>query len=305
MVTWSEFEKMNDIEWKAKADDDLKGKKSSDDLLFYVDNDIQISPFLTNAPKPEPITGIWTKSGVLVKGNSWREINSKAIKMLKLGAQSLVIEIDESVDFKVLFDDIYLEIIDVYLKVDNLNIEKTSKKLKEYLGYHYNEKNTNVFICRFIFQLENEATFSERMKSFSQYCSSISDASAINNYVFLSLKKDFLSQIAELRAIRQYWQMAGKNPKHLTIISYIEDSMLRNTEIHPLIIANYLLMSAYFGMSDVVLGVSFGDDEEMARLNLNIQHIFKEESYLNFVSDPTAGSYLIERITNELLNTVD
>ena len=61
-------------------------------------------------------------------------------------------------------------------------------------------------------------------------------------------------------------------------------------------------MSSYLGMSDFSFGIPYDEDEEAARLCLNIQHIFNEESYLGDVSDPVAGSYIIEKLTEQMLD---
>jgi methylmalonyl-CoA mutase len=64
-------------------------------------------------------------------------------------------------------------------------------------------------------------------------------------------------------------------------------------------------MSAALGGANTVNVSNFNaaykqDDDFAQRMGRNISLILKEESYFNKVSDPSAGSYYIEQITNEL-----
>ena len=101
--------------------------------------------------------------------------------------------------------------------------------------------------------------------------------------------------------MEQYKTVHPEIKSEVLLISRIHQDAYISDQIHPLIICNYLIMSSYLGMSDFSFGVSYGDDEEAARLCLNIQHIFKEESNLGYVSDPVAGSYIIEKLTEQML----
>ena len=64
-------------------------------------------------------------------------------------------------------------------------------------------------------------------------------------------------------------------------------------------------MSAALGGANIINTNSFNaafknDDDFAQRMARNISLILKEESYFNKVSDPSAGSYYIESLTNEL-----
>ena len=58
-------------------------------------------------------------------------------------------------------------------------------------------------------------------------------------------------------------------------------------------------INAALGTADLICSFHHTDDNQR-RLNQNIQHIMKMESYLDKVADPLAGSYAIEKMTNHL-----
>lgn len=70
--------------------------------------------------------------------------------------------------------------------------------------------------------------------------------------IILDLKKDFLAQIAELRAIRkrmeQYKTVHPEIKSEVLLISRIHQDAYISDQIHPLIICNYLIMSSYLGI---------------------------------------------------------
>jgi methylmalonyl-CoA mutase len=120
---------------------------------------------------------------------------------------------------------------------------------------------------------------------------------------------DFFGEIAKLRALRKLWPLVanayGLNPQlHL----HCETSSLNIAAADAY---NNLLRSTTEGMSAVLGGCNsltvhpyneaFENPNDFSfRMSRNQQLIFKEESYLDKVADPGAGSYYIETLTDEL-----
>lgn len=313
MVLWDEFEKVSTSDWLKKANTDLKGKKQAEDFIYQVCNDLDCSPFLTDDDVfySKPICSTPTKSGVQIQADHPVAANSKAICMLAYGVEALSFDVNDTWELDLLFCNIYLDMVSVILKVEG-SIDVVRQKVDVYIKEKYSEKTTNIIIISAkenhgpgIF-LRYESTVTERLNLIKSHL----DEMALNKsitlpIIVLDLKKDFLAQIAELRAIRirmeQYKTVHPEMSSEVLLISRIHEDAYISDQIHPLIISNYLIMSSYLGMSDFSFGVSYGEDEEAARLCLNIQHIFKEESNLGHVSDPVAGSYIIEKLTEQML----
>lgn len=312
-VSFEEFNTQTREEWIAKANQDLKGKKDANEFIYFVEEGLQISPFQTNdfVPTAYTIEGPNTISGVIIGETT--EANQVARKFLDNGAQALAFDVNASTNYENLFDGIHLDMITTYIMVSNNDLDQN--KLFEYISSRYSGKSTDIVIGdnlasdsfkKIVTSLNHATTFRNRIQQITNAFRALVNESEYQNAVLkLSLKKDFLAQIAELRAIRVIWSNVLEEKKitftPLNIISTIDILDDHSEEVHPLIQANYLLMSAYMGMSDIAFGLPYSSDPEMARLSLNIQHIFKEESLLDRVIDPTRGSYIIESLTDQMV----
>lgn len=301
MIDWSEFNKMNTEEWMTKVDADLKGKKFAKDFLYNVEDDFQVSPFVTDTLGTTTIgSPQMSNSAVWIEAKSAVEANQEALYHLNHGPEYLIIElVDSEWSYENLFKGIHLDMIGVVLLVSD-KIEEYQIKLNNYLKENYGETPTNVVIGS---QHQNILSSSTSFKDRLSRCKEMAN-NAIENevsIVLLDLKQDFFAQVAELRAMRKIWFNAGKTSSNLKIIAFVDGKKFTNTEVHPLIIFNYLLMSAYLGVCDVVAVKNGNNDQELMRLSLNIQHILKEESGFGHVNDPVAGSYIIESLTKQMV----
>jgi hypothetical protein len=289
------FKKVSQAEWLAKANVDLKGKTQAENLKYEVEGGISISPFLTqkDVHQRPSIKGPQTLAGIEIIAKTDKIANQKSKEMLNYGAQVLAFRVSGDTDLDQLFDGIFLDMITVILYIDLA--ENIRSKVQQYLNSKYQQTQTDVRISdeKNTFYLKEDLSFRQRIIAAGNFMDQKND----DLYMIVELKKDFLAQISELRALRTL--IHSQNKKVFIASVTNEDG---NTDVHPLIVNNYLLMSAYLGMSDVAFGVPYGEDHELARLSLNIHNVLKEESSFNFVTDPTAGAYIIEKITTELLD---
>ncbi len=140
-------------------------------------------------------------------------------------------------------------------------------------------------------------------------------ADRIARQVFFTcfIGKNYFLQIAKLRAIRKYWLvLQGKwgieQPQPAFIFAQFpvsEQSPDANTN---LIQATTQAMSAVIGGVEVLTVLPSEKTSEEAkpsdfsrRMARNVQHILKMESHFDWVTDPGAGSYFIEALTEQLL----
>lgn len=291
------FKKPTQTEWLQKVEKDLKGKKSVEELHYQVD-DFVFSSFITEyaALKPDPILRPSALSTVLCSQGNSEEKNRNALRALECGVQSVAWEISENDQTDVLFKDVFIDMIDVLCYVDNhqnsmlFSHTGSGKEKESESSFHVINRNDEHHYVR----LHSTKTFSERVTHFKKIVQSRQSHQTF--YVDIELKKEFLPQIAELRSLRRIWKEQIQKGE-LIIITHITKDSLKESDIHPLIVCNYLIMSGRMGMADYVMSLPFGEDDELARLSLNIHHILTEESRFGEVSDPTAGSYLIEEMT--------
>ena len=299
-LTWDDFKKLDSEAWKEKAAADSKGKYEVDKLNYNVEGDFLVDAFITSeSTAPSPLTRIHTKSGLYVDiaGYSEAEMNGQILKHLQSGVDSLIIATDENVELGTLLEGVYPDMIEIILLT---NGEKAilEKNVAIYIEKNYPDKRDQITILvHNQFELGSDQKFSERVRAFYAHMQKLEQDETL--MLELRLKKDFIAQIAELRALRTIWSQSGRPENNLVIIavSYIGDTQ----DINPLIVTNYHLMSAVLGSSDIA-AVVYSPDDDQVRLSLNLMHIFREESRLDFVYDPLAGAYLPEALTKQMVN---
>ena len=130
----------------------------------------------------------------------------------------------------------------------------------------------------------------------------------------IAVGTDFFTEIAKIRAMRYLWQKvlsegysfdkANEFPAIITAhtSSYFDAALTPNTNM---LRATTEAMSAIIGGADALVlhayNSTFEKEESFGkRIARNISTILKEESYLDKVNDPSAGSYYIEHLTFEL-----
>lgn len=133
--------------------------------------------------------------------------------------------------------------------------------------------------------------------------------------VYFPVSVSFLHEIAALRAFRMLWANVVKaySPEHncthnIYIQAVVSDSYWSvYDEYNNLIRATVQSMSAIMGGCNSLCVTPFNivsneTNDFSLRLARNIQHVLKNESYLNKVVDPAGGSYYIEALTEKLCN---
>jgi len=133
---------------------------------------------------------------------------------------------------------------------------------------------------------------------------------------FFGMGMNFYMEIAKLRAARILWatlvkeKFGAKNPKSTTLRTHCQTSGWSLTEKDPynnIVRTTIEAMSAIFGGTQSLHTNSF--DEAIAlptqfssRVARNTQLILQEETGIPHVVDPWGGSYMMETLTNELVD---
>ncbi|WP_028979628.1 methylmalonyl-CoA mutase family protein [Sporocytophaga myxococcoides] len=133
-----------------------------------------------------------------------------------------------------------------------------------------------------------------------------------NIHFHTSIGENFIIEIAKLRAFRSLWDklkalLLPGNSIYTTFHSELIPltSAVKN-ENDEMIIDTIQFMAAILGNSDFIKINSRTSspyplaEEFYQRVRLNIAHILREESFMDKVMDPLAGSYLIETITSKI-----
>jgi methylmalonyl-CoA mutase len=130
---------------------------------------------------------------------------------------------------------------------------------------------------------------------------------------FWAIGMNFYLEIAKMRAARLLWWkiMSGfgaKNPKSLMLRTHCQTSGWSLTEQDPynnIVRTTLEAMAAVFGGTQSLHTNSFDEaialpTEFSARIARNTQLILQEETHITQVVDPWAGSYMMEKLTQEM-----
>jgi methylmalonyl-CoA mutase len=130
---------------------------------------------------------------------------------------------------------------------------------------------------------------------------------------FWAIGMNFYLEIAKMRAARLLWHriMSGfgaKNPKSLMLRTHCQTSGWSLTEQDPynnVVRTTIEAMAAVFGGTQSLHTNSFDEaialpTEFSARIARNTQLIIQEETHIPNVIDPWAGSYMMERLTQDM-----
>ncbi|MEX0770849.1 MAG: methylmalonyl-CoA mutase family protein [Balneolaceae bacterium] len=129
----------------------------------------------------------------------------------------------------------------------------------------------------------------------------------------LSAGSLYFPEIAKFRAARMLWSkvteaygLGAESAKALHI--HVETSPWNQTVYEPysnMLRATTETMSAALGGADSILTLPFNaanqsSDPFSSRIARNIHHILKNESFLHKVADPSAGSWYVEQLTDQI-----
>ena len=130
---------------------------------------------------------------------------------------------------------------------------------------------------------------------------------------FFAIGTDFFMEIAKLRAARTLWykimkDFGAKNEKSLTLRTHCQTSGVSLTEKDPynnIVRTSYEALSAVLGGTQSLHTNSFDEaialpTESSARIARNTQLILQNETGVTNTIDPLAGSYFIEKLTDEV-----
>ena len=141
----------------------------------------------------------------------------------------------------------------------------------------------------------------------------------------ISVGTSYFSEIAKLRALRV---LLSRLLSHYSFITYHSSASADRFIVHTqtstfydaavtpytnLVRATTEAMAAVIGGSDVLTlhpyntvlktSTELADREFAERIARNVSILLKEESYLDKVADPSAGSYYVENLTNQLIES--
>jgi len=264
------------------------------------------------------------KIGVSVDSNS-QDANSAIINAVQNGAEAIILK-GQNANWQEHYADVFHEMI-----YNDVQIESSQKLMTDFISYSRSQnKNLEELTGSFSIttdMLKANVAAAKQLASFHFFTGVSSSAnvpdalieiaSQLKEAIELALELNLnvstirasinvdshlAVNVSKIRALRIIWANLLKAYKIEFQALFIKVITVVNEDINDetaLIENTSACINAALGMADLICSFH-NQDTNQSRLNQNIQHIMKMESYLNMVADPLAGSYSIEKITNHL-----
>tara|TARA_B100000963_G_scaffold195963_1_gene170614 strand:- start:313 stop:3309 length:2997 start_codon:yes stop_codon:yes gene_type:complete len=297
---FSEFADVSSQQWKDKLCYDLKGKTfesliSSDSTLPFYHSDTH------KHFKPLPISKSW-ESVQWIDGSDPKKGNQQALEALQNGMTALCFSNPQ--DLKILLKNVLIQ----HIRIDFENYSKERIKDFEDLVQQRGLKPEEIFGAFHGQESKgNLPNYTYRTVFVNDIYEAIEEGQPNSQYVFI-VESDYFKEIAKMRAFFIAFVTINKS----TPFIFAQTTLANKTTEQPY---NNLLrtttesMSAIFGGCDALMIRPYNQSYEKVtdfsnRLARNQHHILREESFLEKVQDPSAGSYYIEALTQSFLKSI-
>lgn len=286
------FAKPTVSEWVAKINKDLKGAKTADDLKYVVEEGLSISAIQSYVANDlHPISR--DREHLVASHVDTRDTNCNTIikDLLTVGVNTLILDIYDGVDFDNILKGVILGYIQIvifpmedgtevraldYLKSQGANMDKV---------YTPNSR-------RGIIHIPFATTITNQL---SELLHKVNNNEGDDLLLIMDGQKDFLSEISKIRAahilLANLSKAIGKEIKY----KLLSHTKADGDGVHELIQSSYMGLAAIIGEADGIVSVAL---DPKYRLNsVHTYNLLTMESYLGEVSDPAAGSNLLEEMT--------
>lgn len=286
------FDKPTLSDWVAKINKDLKGVKTSDELKYIVEEGLTINAIQTY--QAIDLKTISRNDDHLVACHIDTldpDCNATIKALLNIGANTLILDAYTSVDYSVILEGVVLDYIQVVIyPKDNGAEQKVLSYLKE------QNANLNKVYCpsreRNMIHISFSGSVSDQL---TQLLHQVNNSNSADLLLILDAQKDFLSDVSKIRAAHILLANLSKATDKKIQYHLLSHTKASPDGVHELIQSSYMGLAAIIGEADGIVSVALDP-----KYKLNAVHTYNlltMESYLGKVSDPAAGSNLIEEMT--------
>ncbi len=332
------FKPISTKDWILKATADLKGK-TIDSLSSKFEKNISVSPYYTKenlanikrvASYNNALIHRETSDGEPREWINYQKIyvkkelqaNTLALQALELGATGIIFNLKSTPNFSILLKDIKLDACAVSFEGnevtnDYLSYAENLVELNKLTGYSASTKEVKKSGLKTTVFSTSQHTAVEQLTSLVADAKKFAEKNPQKYFVQKALFKvtigaNYFLEIAKLRALRIVLQKALSSSGFLIKQEDIEIMAISNkwecADLEPhenILKGTTAAMAAIIGgCNQVYIEPEKTNDTLNTRTSRNISTILKDESFLNKVVDPSAGSYYIENLTHKLVHVV-
>ncbi len=333
----SDFETLSTEEWMLKIEKFLKGRPF-EELLLHLPGGAKVKPFyrkednnIVTLPRLNDNNWLIAES-FCYDGINNEDINRAILKSLEGGAEciNLILEKGSPADLSKILENVYLNMISINFSGPTLkgNTEAFLKAISELPGI--SESNGSIDIPKSNQKLKNFGKEIFRVKidndiiiGFSELLYDISKSFELSNSegnnpeefqkqinILFDLSDEYFLNIAAIRAFKRLW---------LALLEAYDVQNAQYPKIHCFTTESPTSADPYWNMisntvqalSAAIAGVysievrptdlSAEKAEFSRRIARNVQQLLKLETYINHISDASAGAYYIENYSFEII----
>lgn len=283
-----EFPKISKEEWKAKIVTELKGRKTLEDLKYKIGQELEIDVLLQEEDRinlKELTSFPKTPSyGIYFQGNPNNQI---ILESLSKGSSSLYLEGKASPVWTQWLNGVNLSYITLIVS-EPLQVENS--EINAIISRNHTLELPKQKILDLDFHLK-EGTLIGAAKEMLDS----------DGHIGIKMNDAFIMNISLVRALRSISETRGRKSKLIAFIG-------RGNEALEYQLIRYTTQStaAISGGCDHILFPIHKDCTENEALKIiHISNVLTLESRLTRFSDPWKGSYIIEKITHELIEKIE
>ncbi len=253
-----------------------------------------------------------------------KKSNKAALTHLQEGADGILFELNDTVDFNALLEDIqlpYCALIflakekpaDLAASLQKFLVEKNSAGTSLQGSFFGNTTIGSGYTPAFKFSGFQIPATTNPSADIAAGFNAIINASGtyldaqINSFALsVTIEPDFFLEIAKLRAIRKVWRRLLTTrglPAEATIYIHAVSLPWKTNDFEPhgnMLKSTTAAMSSILGGCDALTIDADGDQAMLLRVARNVSNLLREESFFSKVADPVAGSYFVEDLTHQI-----
>lgn len=301
----TKFPEISKAQWLAKVEKDLKGKPV-DSLNWQIQGEGKsFSPFwhredlLSDYSAVKDYRSAPCKSGIAVNVEDPGKANKKILDLLNKGANALLLfsdKLDVVAEKDRILDSVLLDLVDVYFQTNPPDERLFSPQFPVYSSVNTDKTDSSL-----------EVRFAELLQQANK---GLAAGNTALPTFWEEATDDYFLSIASLRALRLcYAQIAETNGASPQCRITVDPWTGTQDKYGGMISMSAICSAAIIGGANTVF-VSTGDTDDekekafLQRVALNSMNVLHHEAHLNQVTDPAAGSYYIENLTNTIAEKI-
>ena len=284
----------------------------------------------------------WEVGVPIVVDKDVKAANRLALEALGGGAEALLFMIEQFEVYQMsqLLADIDLELISTHFVIGE---DRSEKFLTDFLRYIEDDRvnqdhircsfriapdwKRNVGLASHLRLPRNECIIGTDIHSDAKTIEQLEDLLASGSHLLdsdeerkniekiifsISVGPHFFLNVAKIRALHILWcqmQLASgsTNPHIAQIEAVVRSGDGKKVDDHRIASVPQAIAAVMGGVIRLFVAPAVNSDSDLRfaqRITQNVQHIMKLEAYFDRVIDPLAGSYYIEKLTNDIVRSV-